>query len=118
MSTRTDSPRHLARVTLAALMAPALLLFVLDGMTGRPAVHAGAGLALVALLITSGQLLRVELGTAGDAAAETIGQLHDRLPVGQWVDLPEFGVRVFRGPVVRAPVFVVPPDERGSNNAE
>lgn len=29
---------------------------------------------------------------------ETIGELHDRLPEDQWVDLPQFGVRVKRWP--------------------
>lgn len=29
-----------------------------------------------------------------DPRAETIGELADRLPDDQWVDLPEYGVRV------------------------
>jgi hypothetical protein len=29
-------------------------------------------------------------------SSETIGELYDRLPTGQWVNLPEHGVRVRR----------------------
>ena len=28
--------------------------------------------------------------------ARTIGELHDSLPVGEWVELPRFGIRVKR----------------------
>lgn len=31
-----------------------------------------------------------------DDPEETIGELYDRLPAGQWVELPEYGIRVRR----------------------
>jgi hypothetical protein len=34
----------------------------------------------------------------GDDEPETMGQLHDRLPSGVWVGLPEHGVQVKRAP--------------------
>lgn len=64
-------------------------------------------------VIDDGPIERVRFVPAPDEPVEpgpeTVGELHDRLPVDEWVNLPEFGVRVKRvTPVGRSEVLMEP----------